>query len=46
MKITRMVAFVLSVALFAGMTLGCNTIRGVGKDVEKGGRAIQDVTTK
>ncbi len=29
-------------ALLLGLTLGaCNTVKGVGKDVEKGGEAIQ-----
>ncbi|MBM3290875.1 MAG: entericidin A/B family lipoprotein [Candidatus Hydrogenedentes bacterium] len=36
-------AFVLA-ALIA--TQGCNTVRGVGKDVEQGGKAIQRSTQK
>jgi len=31
--------------LFATVVLaGCNTVRGVGKDIEKGGEAIQKST--
>lgn len=37
----KLTAFLLS-ALFIGLALsGCNTIHGVGKDIEKGGEAIQ-----
>jgi predicted small secreted protein len=35
---TRLLAFVLA-ALFV---VGCNTMAGVGKDVEKAGEKIQD----
>jgi predicted small secreted protein len=36
---------VLAVAVVAlAMSQGCNTVRGVGKDVEKGGKAIQRTT--
>ena len=32
----------LSLALVAGWILsGCNTVQGLGKDIEKGGEAIQ-----
>lgn len=32
----------LSLALAAGLFLsGCNTVHGLGKDIEKGGEAIQ-----
>ncbi len=32
----------LVLALLAGFLLsGCNTVRGIGQDVEKGGEAIQ-----
>jgi len=37
--------FVGVVLLLALVTLtGCNTMRGVGKDIEKGGEAIQKAT--
>lgn len=35
---------VVCFAMFA--SLGCNTVRGVGKDVEAGGKAIQRSTQK
>lgn len=43
MKIRRW--FVLAIALvFAGLAVsGCNTVRGVGKDIQEGGRAVEDV---
>ena len=32
----------LSLVMMAAMLVGgCNTVRGIGKDVEKGGEAIQ-----
>ena len=34
------VCAVLLVAFIAGLT-GCNTVQGVGKDIESGGKAIQ-----
>lgn len=38
-------AFALIVTLFAVLNLSaCNTIRGVGQDVEKAGEAIQKTT--
>jgi len=38
-------ALVFAVAALAS-TQGCNTVRGVGKDVEAGGKAIQRSTQK
>ncbi|GMU91980.1 MAG: hypothetical protein AMXMBFR4_10380 [Candidatus Hydrogenedentota bacterium] len=37
---------VAAVLAFAIAAQSCNTIRGVGKDVEAGGKAIQRSTTK
>ena len=36
----------LGLALIAAclMLVGCNTVRGIGKDIEKGGEAIQRAT--
>ena len=31
----------IAIAVAAG---GCNTVRGVGKDIERGGEKIQDAT--
>ncbi|NUM53090.1 MAG: entericidin A/B family lipoprotein [Candidatus Hydrogenedentes bacterium] len=40
----------ISVLVLAALTFvaaqGCNTVRGVGKDVEAGGKAIQRSTDK
>jgi len=40
----KSVATALLVAIVC--TTGCNTVRGVGKDVEKGGEKIQSTATK
>ena len=33
--------------VFAGMTLfGCNTVRGAGKDIQRGGQAIEDAADR
>lgn len=34
------VSFVL--LMTAGLLAGCNTVEGVGEDVERGGEAVQD----
>ncbi len=38
----RMIAGILFIASAMAIT-GCETMRGAGKDIEKGGDAIQDV---
>jgi entericidin B len=35
---------VISLAVLGFLAAGCNTIQGVGKDIEKGGEAIQRST--
>ncbi len=40
----RIIFLVLASALWASMIIGCNTVRGVGKDVEKAGDHIQHST--
>ncbi|MCC6794166.1 MAG: entericidin A/B family lipoprotein [Candidatus Hydrogenedentes bacterium] len=42
--VTTLVFAAALVSLVAAQ--GCNTVRGVGKDVEAGGKAIQRSTTK
>jgi len=43
MKTATVLIMALLVCAMAGIgALGCNTIRGVGKDVQKGGEAIED----
>lgn len=37
----RAVAYLVLCALAIGSLAGCNTIRGVGKDIQAGGRAIE-----
>jgi entericidin B len=39
----RMVALILA-GLVAVALGGCNTVKGIGKDIEKGGEAIQKST--
>ena len=38
----RKTVILLLILTFAGA--GCNTVRGIGKDIEKGGEAIQKST--
>jgi entericidin B len=38
----RVIGFIVAIAMLT--LVGCNTIRGMGKDVEKGGEAIQKST--
>ena len=38
----NVIAVLLFVALFGSSVFGCNTFRGAGKDVERGGQGIQD----
>ena len=36
----------LGIIVLAGVLSGCNTIQGLGKDVEQGGEAIQRAVKK
>jgi predicted small secreted protein len=39
--------FILSLTLAAALLLsGCNTVRGVGQDIQKAGEKIEGVATK
>ncbi|MGB9711874.1 MAG: entericidin A/B family lipoprotein [Dissulfurimicrobium sp.] len=40
----KKIIFVLFLASFCLTAAGCNTIHGLGKDIEKGGEAIQKST--
>lgn len=40
----RLVAFLL--ALSAAPLTGCNTIEGMGKDIERGGEKVQDTVER
>lgn len=41
--IKRLVSVVLAILLVV-VLLGCHTVRGMGKDIEQGGKAIQKAT--
>ncbi|MGQ7248778.1 entericidin A/B family lipoprotein [Halomonas sp. V046] len=41
----RTLAIVLVSLFTLALLNGCNTVRGVGQDIEKGGEAIQKTTT-
>jgi|WetSurMetagenome_2_1015567.scaffolds.fasta_scaffold40596_1 entericidin A len=42
--IKRMSVLLLVIILSSAILAGCNTVRGVGKDVEKTGEVIQGTT--
>ena len=42
MMMKRILGIFLIVILLGVTTVGCNTIRGVGEDVEDAGEAVQD----
>jgi len=35
---------IILLLLLAALTVGCNTVDGIGKDIEQGGKAIQRST--
>jgi len=37
----KRIALAFLVALLATVLAGCNTVKGVGKDIESGGKAIE-----
>ena len=38
----KVIALSFTLLMAAGVLAGCNTIEGAGKDVERGGQAVQD----
>ncbi len=40
----KLTSFILAMLLVA--VVGCNTVKGIGKDIERGGEAIQRSATK
>ena len=40
----KLIPLLIITALWAAIGSGCNTTRGVGKDIEKAGDKIQDAT--
>ena len=41
----RSIIFATLTLLFLSMNTGCNTVRGVGQDVERAGEKTQDAAT-
>ena len=41
---TKKIALIILTVLSIAVLTGCNTIHGVGNDIESGGKAIQKVT--
>ncbi|HDP34530.1 MAG TPA: entericidin A/B family lipoprotein [Candidatus Hydrogenedentes bacterium] len=39
----KIVSALLIIAAFSLLATGCNTIRGAGRDIQRGGRAIQEM---
>jgi predicted small secreted protein len=37
---------ILALLLIAGLLAACNTVEGMGKDIKKGGAAIEKAATK
>ncbi|MCC6491181.1 MAG: entericidin A/B family lipoprotein [Candidatus Hydrogenedentes bacterium] len=40
-SIARTLAWALALIIVAGSLSGCNTVRGMGKDIQAGGRAVE-----
>jgi predicted small secreted protein len=38
----RIVAVLLAVAFLSIATVGCHTVKGAGKDIQRGGRAVEN----
>lgn len=41
----KAIAMSFMLLMTAGLLAGCNTIRGAGQDVERGGEAVQDAAS-
>lgn len=46
MKAIKAIKFITFAIGLAVLLAGCNTLRGMGQDIEKGGEAIQKAATK
>jgi entericidin B len=42
MKRFKLAAVIVALAIMSTSLFGCNTIRGLGRDIEKGGEKLQD----
>lgn len=40
----RMIKLAMLMATLSALVAGCNTVHGLGQDIEKGGEAIQKAT--
>ncbi len=45
-KIGVMFVAVAVLALLGGSLLGCNTVKGVGKDIKRGGQAVENAADR
>lgn len=45
-RFVKTFALLLAVALLGACFNGCNTFRGIGKDIQAGGRAIERAANK
>ena len=41
-----MLKTIVATLMLVGMIAGCNTIKGTGKDIERGGEKLQDAAEK
>lgn len=41
----RLIGLMVVVVLLGATTLGCNTFKGAGKDIQKGGAAVEDAAS-
>ena len=45
-RFSHFLAAIALATLMALTAMGCNTVRGAGRDIEKGGEAIQDAAAE
>ncbi|MBX7255782.1 MAG: entericidin A/B family lipoprotein [Candidatus Hydrogenedentes bacterium] len=45
-RIIATLSLILAVAILGACLNGCNTFRGIGKDIQAGGRAIERAANK
>ncbi len=44
MQILKKICLILALTILVFRLAGCNTLQGMGEDIEAGGKAIQEVT--
>ncbi|MBI1317670.1 MAG: entericidin A/B family lipoprotein [Candidatus Hydrogenedens sp.] len=42
----KIVLAAVTITCALGLLAGCNTVKGVGKDIERGGQRLQDVSER